>query len=142
AALGGGVWGGGRKRRRGPCPAARPLTPTLPKPKPHIRGLRPLDKATETGNSRFRLGGGSRCGSATAYGLASGHAGDPMDMDQTMIVAGVGWRKRARGGGIEGAGGGGVAPPGGAATEGSPPPTPAPPRGGAAHGAAARSTHR
>jgi len=37
-----------------------------PKPKPRLRGFRPLNKAIEIGNSRFRLGGGSRRGLATA----------------------------------------------------------------------------
>src|SRR5215831_11489541 len=37
---------------------ARPPTPSLPQPKPRLRGFRPLNKAIEIGNSRFRLGEG------------------------------------------------------------------------------------
>jgi len=61
--LWGGVGGGGRETRRSIVTTSRPPTPTLPQPKPRIRGFRPLDKVIEIGNSRFRLGGGRRGGS-------------------------------------------------------------------------------
>src|SRR5258705_8382897 len=60
SALWGGVGGGGREMWRSKCPTARPPTPTLPHPKPRIRGFRAPNKAIEIGNSRFRLGGGRR----------------------------------------------------------------------------------
>src|SRR6266446_10267409 len=48
------------------CTAATPPrtafgSPTLPQPKPRIRGFRPLNKVIEIGNSRFRLGRVAKC---------------------------------------------------------------------------------
>src|SRR6516162_4400369 len=60
APLWGGVGGGGRAVWHFSATASRPPTPALPQSKPRIRGFRPLDGAIEIGNSRFRLGGGSR----------------------------------------------------------------------------------
>ncbi len=40
--------------------AARPPTPTLPQPKPRIRGFRPLDKSDRNRQQPISIGGGSR----------------------------------------------------------------------------------
>jgi hypothetical protein len=49
------------------CPTRRPLPPALPQPNLAIARVRPLNKATEIGNSRFQLGVGRRAPPRIAY---------------------------------------------------------------------------
>src|SRR5712671_7136287 len=58
------LWGrvgvGGRGLVAQKCPVPRPPPPTPPQPNLAIARVRPLNKVTEVGNSRLRLGEGSR----------------------------------------------------------------------------------
>src|SRR5260370_35961870 len=69
--LWGGVGGGGRGVGHISAAVPRPPAPTLPQPKPRIRGFRPINRGIEIGNSRFRLGGGRRGGVALGCTLAN-----------------------------------------------------------------------
>src|SRR6266852_681750 len=82
--LWGGVGGGGRAKWHARAELARPPTPTLPQPKPRIRGFRPLNKVIEIGNSRFRLGGGRRGRGATRDG--GGPRNRPIDASVTIRI--------------------------------------------------------
>src|SRR5712671_4628241 len=59
----------GRGRGWGSMNGALPCRnlPTLPQPKSRIRGFRPINRVIEIGNSRFRLGGGSRSAAALPF---------------------------------------------------------------------------
>src|SRR5258707_12411397 len=85
--LWGGVGGGGREMWRSKCPTARPPTPTLPHPKPRIRGFRAPNKAIEIGNSRFRLGGGRRKPRPVSCRPVRPHQSDEA-VEQIVAVAG------------------------------------------------------
>src|SRR5712692_3577918 len=82
--VGGGGWGMWHSKRA----TARRPTPTLPQPKPRIRGFRPPNKAIEIGNSRFRLGGGRRKPPPASCRPLRPHQSDEA-VEQVVAVAGA-----------------------------------------------------